>query len=131
MASTRLLSTEEGIAAFKDKLAEVRFVTDEDQKEIDEFLKSIGSDNGWINMDQAERYRLEYPYMTRDQGAKILELIMMHGKLSPQPVPPGQRFSDLEPNSGEYYPCKLMVKWALNELPTEEEFLAQLEPQDE
>lgn len=189
------LTTEDGVAAFKDKLAEARYLNEDDRAKLDEFLKSIGSENGWMNMDQAELYKLEYPYLSRDHGADILELILKHGAHGPQrvmekfgtlamprwkicaiekedvkpllledstdfikdslfcefayvidldegtfevyegfnkePVPPGQRFSDTEPNDGKYYPCKLMAKWPLNELPTEEAFLAQLVPPDE
>jgi len=60
---------------FKEKLSNVRFVTDEDRKEIDNYLKSIGSKDGWINMDQARKYHERYPYLSRDIGADILDMI--------------------------------------------------------
>jgi hypothetical protein len=148
-----------------------------------------------MNMDQAELYKLEYPYLSRDHGADILELVLKHGTHAPQrvmekfgtmamprwkimpieskdvkplliedstdfikdslfcewayvidldegtleayegfnkePVPAGQRFSDVEKNDGEYYPCKLAGKWKLSDLPSKDEFLQKLEPQED
>jgi len=60
---------------FKRKLENCRFVTDKDQKQIDKFLKSIGAKDGWMTGDQATKYHNKYPYMNRDHGAEILNLV--------------------------------------------------------
>lgn len=60
---------------FKDILKKVRFQTDEDKEEVDQFLESIGSKDGWMTEEQAKLYRKRYPYFTRDHGAEILNLV--------------------------------------------------------
>ena len=61
---------------FKHKLNSVKFINESKQKEIDKFVKSIGSDNGWMTGEQANQYRDKYPLLSRDNGADILEMIM-------------------------------------------------------
>lgn len=60
---------------FKEQLKKVRFVNDEDRKEMEVFLKKIGVKDGWLNTIQAEKYNKKYPYFSRDHAARILELI--------------------------------------------------------
>ena len=60
---------------FKEKLRNCRFINAEDQKVIDKFCKSIGSKDGWMTMDQAEKYHKKYPYLNRDNGAEILNMV--------------------------------------------------------
>ena len=60
---------------FKKKLSRVRFATDEDDKKMTEYLNSIGSINGWVTMEQSTLYNKKYPYLSRDHGARILDLI--------------------------------------------------------
>jgi hypothetical protein len=69
-----LISTD--IDAFKKKLESVQFAGEKEQKESDEFAASIGSTDGWMTMEQSELYNKKYPLFTRDNGAKILEMIM-------------------------------------------------------
>jgi len=61
---------------FKKKLENCRFVNDKDQKKIDKFMKAIGSKDGWMNENQANKYHEAYPYMSRDHGAKILDMVL-------------------------------------------------------
>lgn len=61
---------------FKEKLKSVRFMNTTKQKEIDKWLKSVGSKDGWMTGEQAELYHQKYPLLTRDNGATILEKIM-------------------------------------------------------
>jgi len=61
---------------FKEKLLQVKFIDEEKQKEIDAFMASIGSKNGWMTMEQSKKYHAKYPLLTRDDGAKVLEKIM-------------------------------------------------------
>lgn len=60
---------------FSEQLENVRFTTEEDEKNVNKFLESIGSKDGWMNMEQAAKYHLAYPYNSRDIGGQILELI--------------------------------------------------------
>jgi hypothetical protein len=39
-------------------------------------MKSIGCENGWMNMDQSKLFQEKYPYLSRDNGAGILQMIM-------------------------------------------------------
>lgn len=61
--------------AFKFQLDKCRFVDDEKQKEIDAFYKSIGVNDGWLNMQQARDFKNKYPFFSRDNGANILNLV--------------------------------------------------------
>jgi len=60
---------------FKKKLELVRFTTKEDEDELENFMKSIGVTDGWMNTDQAGKFHKAYPFLTRDNGAEILTLI--------------------------------------------------------
>lgn len=60
---------------FKKKLELIRFATDEDVAEVESFMKSIGVNDGWMDMDQAGKYHQAYPFLTRDNGAQILQMI--------------------------------------------------------
>ena len=44
-------------------------------EKVDEFMKSIGCENGWMNSDEAVLYHKKYPYFSRDIGGEILELV--------------------------------------------------------
>jgi hypothetical protein len=63
------------IDKFKEKLKNVRFTTDKDVDEIQNYLKSIGSINGWVNMEQSAKFDKKYPYLSRDIGCGILDLV--------------------------------------------------------
>jgi hypothetical protein len=38
-------------------------------------MESIGCKDGWMNMNQAEKYKQKYPLLSRDNGGAILEMI--------------------------------------------------------
>jgi hypothetical protein len=61
--------------AFKFQLDKCQFVDDEKQKEIDACFKSIGVNDGWMNMDQSRKFKDKYPFFSRDNGANILNLV--------------------------------------------------------
>ena len=61
---------------FKEKLNSVKFITGSKEKEINKWLESIGSKNGWMDGTQADQYKQRYPLLTRDNGAEILSMIM-------------------------------------------------------
>jgi hypothetical protein len=60
---------------FRTQLTKCKFVDKDKENEIENFLKSIGSNNGWMTMEQSDKYKREYPYLSRDNGAHILNLI--------------------------------------------------------
>lgn len=61
---------------FKKKLENCRFCDADDDVKIKKFMESIGSTDGWMTMDQSAKYHKAYPYMTRDHGAKILDMVL-------------------------------------------------------
>jgi hypothetical protein len=69
------LRSKERIKKLTNKLKNVRFSTPSDEKRIDNYLESIGCKGGWMNMDQAAQYHKQYPYLSRDIGAGILEMV--------------------------------------------------------
>lgn len=69
------LSRKSNREALEKAIEKTRFMNDEDDKEMGEFLKSIGSDDGWLTGEQSEKYKEKYPYLTRDHGAGILKTI--------------------------------------------------------
>jgi len=64
------------VKKFKEVLEKVKWINKRKQKEIDDFFKSIGCADGWMNMDQSELYHEKYPLLTRDNCAQILQMIM-------------------------------------------------------
>ena len=65
------------VETLKHLLPKVRFQTQEDIKEQTEFLKSIGCENGWMNIEQGKLFRNKYPMHHRDVGGEILDLILL------------------------------------------------------
>lgn len=65
------------IKKFKEIVQRCRFIdtSKRKQKEMENFLVKIGCKDGWMNTEQSEKYQKKYPFLTRDNGAKILELI--------------------------------------------------------
>lgn len=60
---------------FRNKLETTVFVDEEKEQEIDRYLKKIGSENGWMDMDQSEKYKKKYPLLSRDVCGDILKLL--------------------------------------------------------
>lgn len=61
---------------FNEKLNSVRFQTEEDEKEVQDFLDSIGASNGWMNSEQSDKWQEKYPELSRDTGSDIFQMIM-------------------------------------------------------
>jgi len=66
----------------RTNLKRTRFSNRKDEKELKEWMKSMGCENGWMNMDQANAYQKRLPYLTRDLGAGILEAVANADTLS-------------------------------------------------
>lgn len=63
--------------AFKEAVSNCSFVDASYHEEVAKELNLNGS--GWLNMEQAERYKAKYPELSRDTGGKILDLIYENG----------------------------------------------------
>jgi len=72
----KFLKNPKNIDKLKAKFPMIRFATVQDKKEIDDFMKSIGSKDGWMTGDQADKYHQKYPLLTRDNGAEILNMLL-------------------------------------------------------
>lgn len=70
-----LFLLETNLEHFKSQLLKCRFINAYKQREINKFMKSIGCEKGWMNMEQSAKYHEKYPLLTRDNGAEILKLI--------------------------------------------------------
>jgi hypothetical protein len=46
-----------------------------DKEAVNEFTKSIGSTDGWLTMEQSDKFKIKYPQFSRDMGADILRFI--------------------------------------------------------
>lgn len=69
------LKGDEKTSRFLSNLAATRFVNEDDERESEEFSRSIGITDGWMNMTQAEQWKRRYPLWSRDNGAAILEMV--------------------------------------------------------
>lgn len=71
-ARKRLL-TPEGRQAFKDKLKQCRFISDD---ELHALWKAVGADgSGLVNMEVADRFKEQHFQLSRDCGAQVLNFI--------------------------------------------------------
>lgn len=162
---------------FEQKLRAARFGT---YDEIHALWKEQGADDsGLVSMATADKFRAVHPQLSRDTGAKVLEIVQSEddgivlqdsitfafdglfcewayvidldnnrfevysgfrketdgdgrftgGEGYPE-IPRGTD-SESENPGGEYAPVQLLQSWPLDALPTEFEFLAELEPTEE
>lgn len=161
------LRNKKRVEKLTNKLKDVRFATAEDDKKVDKFLKSIGSNDGWMNVDQAVKYNKKYPYVSRDIGAGILELIAnskdkeivltdstdfagnslfcewayvidldnrkleVYEGFNREPLAEDERFAKVPKDEGEFTQVRLVKKYDLDKLPTNKEFVKELEKNDE
>lgn len=61
---------------FEKRLEQVRFANKKDEKTLEDFFKSIKSEDGWMTGKQSKKFHKAFPLLTRDHGAKILDLLM-------------------------------------------------------
>jgi len=137
------LRTVGGLKKFTEAVEATRFVTEDETKDM---WKGIGVDivkcDGWVACDKSDQFGKQYPSLHRDTGAKILELVLQ-GETRLQDdheyQDSTQGFSccgvycvDLDAGSFKAYDAdKLLKEWPLDKLPTQKQFLADLEPPDE
>ena len=72
------LEEKENIEKLKALLPKIRFENEQDIKEKEEFSKSIGAKEGWVNIPQSELYDQKYPLDSRNLGGAILEKLLEH-----------------------------------------------------
>jgi hypothetical protein len=63
------------VEIMKKQVKNVIFVDENKQKEIDLYLKEIGSTNGYINNEQSDLYNEKYKFLNRSMGSDILEMV--------------------------------------------------------
>lgn len=63
------------LASFRERVAACSWMTEADEAEVRKHFP-----NDWLGMDEAERYNRMFPLLTRNAGAKVLEMIP--GKLN-------------------------------------------------
>lgn len=61
---------------FKSQLDKCKFINEEKEKEIQEFLNQLGCSDGWMTMEQSAQYVAKYPLLSRDNGADILNMVL-------------------------------------------------------
>lgn len=70
------LSEDSNVEKLKQILPKVRFQNEDDLEKQEEFMKSIGVKNGWMDKDQAEKFKENYPLEHRDVGGEILATLV-------------------------------------------------------
>jgi hypothetical protein len=63
------------VEIMKKQVKNVIFVDENKQKEIDLYLKEIGSTNGYLNNEQSDLYNEKYKFLNRSIGSDILEMV--------------------------------------------------------
>jgi hypothetical protein len=143
-----LRSLKKDYTKFIERLKTVRFSTDTDQKEWDDYYKKLGAKgDGWVTMEQADKFKEKYPMLSRDNGGEILQMIMNCTDKEIVLVDS----SDFGEGDSSGFGCEykyivdfdkgtfdvyegtshLLKSYSLQKLPTEKTFLKQLEPQEE
>lgn len=70
------------IEKLQEILPKLRFENEKDCQVKGEFLKSIHSIDGWMNMEQVEQFYKQYPLHNRNLGGEILSKLLEHSEQS-------------------------------------------------
>lgn len=124
---------------FMSQLDKCRWGNSEDETERTEYLKSIGSENGWMTMEQSDLYNKKYPLDTRDNGANILNMIYDDKKASEFILNEctdgswieGVYTIDLDNRIFRVEYHDVDKTFSLDNLPTNEKFLSVCEPNED
>ena len=60
------------LAAFAENVRKCTWI---DPKEVERRIKSVGSEDGWMTLDQSAQWAAKWPELSRDTGGGILALI--------------------------------------------------------
>ena len=123
---------------FLTNLDKLRFATQTDSLEVEHFLKGIGVNDVWMNMEQSKLYQERYYYLSRDCGSDIFNLVLEGSVpfLSDASSADSQNWNEwayivnFKTNVLEVYQDTTFNKplkvFDLDNLPTPEEFVEQL-----
>lgn len=137
MTVLNFLSYTPNIQALEDGLQNVKFVAED---YIAGAAKQFQDENGWMDMDQAEKFSKAYPTLTRDTGANVLAIVA--GSNSTVPLIDNASFEnddifcegvytvDFSTNEFRAWFHGTEATYSLDALPTPEEFLRDMEDID-
>lgn len=63
-------------ARFKSQVRKVRIIDEDKQKEITDFMTTIGASDGWMDGNQSGQFHKKYPLLNRDVGGEILQQVL-------------------------------------------------------
>jgi hypothetical protein len=145
-------------------LNKCKLLTGKEVGKLYEKLGIVGTD-GFVSMEDADRFKKTYPSLDRDMGANILRFIQkqkeewfhsnqkdfgldslfcewayvldldnnvleVYEGFNKVPVPSNNRWKGKHNNRG-YYPVKLVKIYPLSDLPSKEDFLKDLEKEED
>jgi hypothetical protein len=145
------LSDEAGRDRFKGCIARIRFV---DNDEIEAMYTNLGIDlgDGWVSLDDAEKFAAAHPQIDRDMGAEVLDYLARSagevllrneiGFAGEGTWCEGIYLVDLDAltfeayggkpvNGGRFAAVGLLKSYSLDSLPSNERFIADCEPEEE
>lgn len=131
------LSNSENIDKLKAGLSKVYYPT---ESELETLIKSFSHRDGWMNMEDGDRFSKAFPSLTRDTGAGILEVVA--NATAPVPISKDEEFEnddlfcegvytvDLDTNTFTSKYDKT-ISFSIDNLPTPEEYLQAFANKDE
>lgn len=140
------------LGKFKQAVRDTKQLTEEDRRAAH---AEFASKEGWLTLDEAEKFKKKYPALSRDTGAQVLSLLPTSVFLDVEFAADGLfcewayvidldantlevyegfkketcegRFKELDDPASEYRPVSLVKTYWLAALPTIEEFVEELE----
>ena len=70
------LKENSNVEKLKQILPKVRFQNEDDLTKQEEFMQSIGVKNGWMDKEQAQKFKEKFPLHHRDVGGEILQTLV-------------------------------------------------------
>jgi len=63
------------LEVFKSQLDKCKFMGEVENKEVSDYIESIGSTDGWVNMEQSALIDAKYPILSRNVASEVLEYV--------------------------------------------------------
>jgi hypothetical protein len=152
----RSLDTLPKTARFVENVRAAKFI---DEDEVDNRWKSVGAEGQWVSFDISDKFKEQFPELHRDTGGEILQLVYDREPgielfnqlafaddpgffgcewayvvdLDSRVLEAYTDWSDIPGfvGDGRFSKLRFVGRWALDALPTEEQFLKALERQEE